>query len=135
MTKYWTNNLVNWSHWLYFPAFSVTTEENLYDWPQPELPRGVSTKVRREWNTFLEPTYFPGQRRVSLKNKYLHKRSGTLKRQFSVIGMPNFSTCEFGRMRPFIHEVRVFLNGPNLSHFCLFLFFSHDKYSSNLTIN
>ena len=29
----------------------------------------------------------------------------------------------------------IFLNGPNLASFCLFSFFSHDKYSTNLTIN
>ena len=29
----------------------------------------------------------------------------------------------------------MFLNGPNPNSFCLFSFFSHDKYSTNLTIN
>ena len=28
-----------------------------------------------------------------------------------------------------------FLNGPNLASFCLFSFFSHDKFSTNLSIN
>ena len=29
----------------------------------------------------------------------------------------------------------LFLNGPNPASFCLFSFFSHDKYSTNLAIN
>ena len=29
----------------------------------------------------------------------------------------------------------LFKNGPNPASFCLFTFFSHDKYSTNLIIN
>ena len=29
----------------------------------------------------------------------------------------------------------LFKNGPNPASFCLFSFFSHDKFSTNLTIN
>ena len=29
----------------------------------------------------------------------------------------------------------LFFNGPNPASFCLFLFFSHEKYSTKLTIN
>ena len=34
-----------------------------------------------------------------------------------------------------IWKLRTFLNGPNPASFCLFSFFSHDKYSTYLTIN
>ena len=33
------------------------------------------------------------------------------------------------------HTYLTFLNGPNLASFCLSPFFSHDKYTTNLTIN
>ena len=32
-------------------------------------------------------------------------------------------------------ERLIFLKGPNPASFCLFLFFSHDKYRTNMTIN
>ena len=32
-------------------------------------------------------------------------------------------------------RAKCFLNGPKLASFCLFSFFSHDKYSTNLTTN
>ena len=37
--------------------------------------------------------------------------------------------------QPLAINAKCFLNGPNQASFCLFPFFSLDKYSTNLTIN
>ena len=38
-------------------------------------------------------------------------------------------------MVQFKKKIFLFLNGPNPASFCLFSFFSRDKYSTNLTTN
>ena len=38
-------------------------------------------------------------------------------------------------MKICVHFNYFFKNGPNPASFCSFWFFSHDKYSTNLTIN